>query len=130
MSRLPRSAALLILALGANPVAQAQPPAQPGLVESATVTVLTGLTVPQFEQEMQHLVQALGVTCGGCHLPRGNFASDDHPRKIKARQMMAMTKAINTQFFPTYTPAEGDSVLGRVTCFTCHQGDLKPKTSP
>ena len=63
------------------------------MVESPTVKVLTGLTVPQFEQEMQHFVQAIGVSCGGCHVGRGNFASDEHPRKIKARQMIEMTKA-------------------------------------
>ena len=102
----------------------------PGKVESATVKVLTGLTVPQFEQEMQHFVQAVGVSCGGCHAPKGNFASDENPRKAKARQMIEMTQALNAQFFPTHTPAEGESMLGRVTCFTCHQGELKPKSSP
>ena len=92
--------------------------------------VLTGLTVPQFEQEMQHFVQATGVSCGGCHVGRGNFASDDNPRKVKARQMIEMTKALNKQFFGSYVAAEGESTLGRVTCFTCHQGDAKPKTAP
>ena len=111
-------------------VGQAQPPAVPNKVESATVTALTGLTVPQFEQEMQGFVQALGVSCGGCHMPKGNFASDENPRKIKARQMITMTKALNAQFFPGHTTAEGDSTLGRVTCYTCHQGDLKPKAAP
>ena len=99
-------------------------------VESPTVKVLTGLTVSEFEQEMQHFVQAVGVSCGGCHLPKGNFASDENPRKVKARQMIEMTKALNLQFFPTHTRAEGQSVLGRVTCFTCHQGELKPKSAP
>lgn len=108
----------------------AQPPAVPNKVETPTVTVLTGLTVPQFEQEMQGFVQALGVSCGGCHMPKGNFASDDNPRKAQARQMIAMTKALNAQFFPGHKAAEGESTLGRVTCYTCHQGDLKPKTAP
>ena len=108
----------------------AQAPATPNKVESPTVKALTGLTVPQFEQEMQHFVQAVGVSCGGCHMPKGNFASDENPRKVKARQMIEMTKALNKQFFPDHTPAEGDSVLGRVTCFTCHQGDLKPRVAP
>ena len=108
----------------------AQPPAVPNKVESPTVKVLTGLTVPEFEQEMQHFVQALGVSCGGCHLGRGNFASDDNPRKLRARQMIEMTKALNQQFFPNHTRVEGESTLGRVTCYTCHQGDLKPKSAP
>jgi hypothetical protein len=88
------------------------------------------LTVPQFEREMQHFVEALGVSCGGCHAPRGNFASDDNARKIKARQMIEMTKTLNKQFFPDHTPAEDQSVMGRVTCYTCHQGELKPKIAP
>jgi hypothetical protein len=99
-------------------------------VESPTVKALTGLTVSEFEQEMQHFVQAVGVSCGGCHMPKGNFASDENPRKVKARQMVEMTKALNKQFFPAYTRVEGESVLGRVTCFTCHQGELKPKSAP
>jgi len=110
--------------------AQAQSPA-PAPMDSATVTALTGLTVPEFEREMQHFVQALGVSCGGCHVGRGNFASDDNPRKVKARQMIEMTKALNAQFFPGHTRAsEDESVLGRVTCYTCHQGELKPKSAP
>lgn len=99
-------------------------------VESPTVKVLTGLTVSEFEQEMQHFVQAVGVSCNGCHMPKGDFASDENPRKVKARQMVEMTKAVNQQFFPGHTRVEGESVLGRVTCFTCHQGELKPKSAP
>jgi hypothetical protein len=41
-----------------------------------------------------------------------------------------MTKAINRQFFPDYKVEEGESRLGRVTCFTCHQGELHPKAAP
>ena len=123
---------LLVLGLmAALPVAaSAQAPEKPNMVETPTVKVLTGLTVPQFEQEMQHFVQATGVSCGGCHVGRGNFASDDNPRKIKARQMIEMTKTLNKQFFPDHKPAEGESTLGRVTCYTCHQGDAKPKAAP
>ena len=103
-----------------------QPPA-PGMVDAPTVKVLTGLTVPQFEAEMQLMTQALGLSCGSCHV-RGNFASDANPRKIAARRMLEMVKAVNAQYFPDYRPAEGESRLGRVTCFTCHQGDTRPKT--
>lgn len=127
----PSSGLLPCLALViATSTIEAQPPAIPNKVESPTVTVLTGLTVPEFEREMQHFVQAIGVSCGGCHLPRGDFASDENPRKIKARQMIAMTKALNKEFFPDHKTTEGESTLGRVTCYTCHQGDVKPKTAP
>jgi Photosynthetic reaction centre cytochrome C subunit len=122
------SLACLVVTLSTR--AGAQAPERPHMVESPTVKVLTGLTVPQFEREMQHFVQATGLGCGGCHLGRGNFASDENPRKVKARQMIEMTKALNTQFFGSYVAPEGESTLGRVTCYTCHQGDLKPKIAP
>jgi cytochrome c553 len=116
-------------ALLGGTIATAQQPT-PQKVDTPTVKALTGLTVPQFEQEMQHFVQALGISCGGCHMPKGNFASDENPRKVRARQMVEMTKALNAQYFGGHTPAEGESVLGRVTCYTCHQGELKPKSTP
>jgi hypothetical protein len=99
-----------------------------GMVETPGVKVLTGLTVPQFEAEMQTMTQALGVSCGFCHA-RGNFAAETNPRKGTARRMLEMTKGINQQFFPGYQPADGESRLGRVTCFTCHQGSERPKTT-
>ena len=130
---MPQSAALLVLLMltpANSRIFAGQAPAVPNKVYTPTVTVLTGLTVPQFEQEMQHFVQATGVTCNGCHMPKGNFASDENPRKVKAREMIGMTKALNKQFFPDHKPAEGESTLGRVSCYTCHQGDLKPKSAP
>src|SRR3954470_19405476 len=105
----------------------AQQPAIPAMVDTPTVKVLTGLTVPEFEAEMQLMTQALGLSCGSCHV-RGNFASDANPRKLAARRMIELTKAVNQQFFADYKPLEGQSRLGRVTCFTCHQGDTRPKT--
>jgi hypothetical protein len=112
------------------PTLPAQSPAVPNRVETPTVKVLTGLTVTEFEQEMQQFVQAIGGSCNGCHVPKGNFASDENPRKVRARQMIEMTKAINQQFFPGHKPAEGESTLGRVTCYTCHQGEAKPRSNP
>jgi hypothetical protein len=94
----------VLLAMALRQPLQAQAPAIPNKVESPTVKVLTGLTVPEFEREMQHFVQATGVSCGGCHMPKGNFASDENPRKVTARQMIEMTQAINTQFFPAHKP--------------------------
>ena len=105
-----------------------QPPAAPVIVDTPTVKVLTGLTVPEFETEMQLMTQALGASCGTCHA-RGNFASDANPRKAVALRMLEMTKAINRQYFSDYKPEDGASRLGRITCFTCHQGELHPKSS-
>jgi hypothetical protein len=120
------AAAVILLAA----VAQAQdPPLKPGIAESPTITTLKGLLVPQFEVEMRHMVQALGINCGGCHVPR-NFPSEDNPRKAIARRMIEMTRALNQKYFPDYVPAEGESSLGRVTCYTCHQGSTAPLKGP
>lgn len=127
--RLPLVLAAALLAFATEAGAQsATGPLEPGIAEGKNITALTGLKVPQFETEMRHFVQALGVNCGGCHA-RGNFASEDNPRKAKARQMIEMTKRLNQRFFSTYVPAEGESSLGRVTCFTCHQGETAPKSA-
>src|SRR5262249_32406070 len=101
---------------------------QVGIVDTPTVKILRGLNVPEFEAEMQLMTSALGVSCGYCHV-RGNFASDNNAHKMTARRMLEMTKTINSQFFPDPKPAEGESRLGRVTCFTCHQGNERPKTA-
>ena len=108
----------------------AQDPGRPvmGMVDSPNVKILRGLTVREFENEMQLMNQALGVACGHCHVPR-NFASEDNPRKASARRMLEMTRAINQQFSPDYRPPEDASRLGKVTCFTCHQGSEKPKAA-
>ena len=114
------------LALTSSVYAQAPTPT---MVDSPAVKVLTGLLAPQFQEEMNFITQALGVTCGTCHV-RGNFASDEKPEKLTARRMLEMTKGINKQFFPDHTPKAGESVLGRVTCYTCHQGERTPKLPP
>ena len=116
---------LTILMLSGAVWAQAP---KPELVESPNVKVLTGLYAQQFQEEMNLIVQGLGVTCNTCHVAR-NFAAEDKPIKQKAREMMEMVKALNKQYFPDYKPKEGESVLGRVTCYTCHKGESTPKTS-
>jgi hypothetical protein len=101
---------------------------QPQIVAGPHVKELTGLNAQQFQEEMNFIVQGLGVNCGTCHV-RGNFASEEKPQKQTARKMIEMVKAINSANFPNYKPKEGESVLGRVTCYTCHQGDTHPKTA-
>jgi hypothetical protein len=119
---------VLIAALAASAiVVHAQPPAV-SIVDTPSVTVLRGLSVPNFEAEMQFMNTALGVGCGFCHA-RGNFASDSNPRKATARKMLEMTKAINEQFFAARKAPDAQLRLGAVTCFTCHQGNERPKTA-
>jgi hypothetical protein len=122
-------AAVLALALSTAAPAAAQAPPGPVLVEGANIKVLKDLSVPQFEGEMRHFVQALGVNCGFCHVPR-DFKAESNPRKDVARKMIEMTRLINQQNFPDHKPAEGESTLGKVTCYTCHQGNQKPALAP
>jgi hypothetical protein len=116
----------VILAVGFVSVVRAQ---QIAVVETPGVKVLRGLTVPQFEAEMQLMTQALGVSCGFCHT-RGNFAAETNPRKATARRMLEMVRTINHQFFQDYQTVDGESRLGKITCYTCHQGSERPKSPP
>ena len=127
-----RAAALrgALAGAAALPVAAQEPePAKPGIAESPTITVLNGLMVPQFEIEMRHFVQALGMNCGGCHVPR-----QLRERRQSAQGHRAPDDRDDPQpqprFFPGFTPAEGETSLGRVTCYTCHQGAAQPKSAP
>ena len=117
-----------IIALGLISPVFAQTPT-PTVVDSPAVKILTGLLAPQFQEEMNFITQALGANCNTCHV-RGNFASEEKPLKQTARRMLEMTRGINQQFFPDHKPKDGESVLGRVTCYTCHQGEQKPKLPP
>lgn len=116
---------ILVLLVSSGTLVGAQIPT-PTIVEGPNVTVLTGLYAQQFQEEMNFMVQALGVSCNTCHV-RNNFASEDNEKKLIARRMLEMTQAINKQFFPDHKPKADESVLGKVTCYTCHKGETTPK---
>jgi hypothetical protein len=61
---------------------------------------------------------ALGVQCTYCHV-QGDFASDNNPKKNIARNMLRIAADINSRF------PDGQR---HVTCYTCHHGEVKPKT--
>jgi hypothetical protein len=67
----------------------------------------------------------LGVSCSYCHV-QGNFASDDNPKKPLARLMLKMVREMNSAFDASPL-MEGRT---RVTCFTCHRGEIKPISAP
>ena len=66
---------------------------------------------------MIHFNKALGVQCRDCHVLK-DFASDDKPLKLVAREMMKMQAEINETWFP----GRGEVV----TCISCHRGERKP----
>jgi photosynthetic reaction center cytochrome c subunit len=113
---------LATLALPAIALAQGNRPLPP----NENVKVLTELEGQPLRAEMKRITAALGVDCDHCHV-QGNFPSDEKLPKRVARRMIEMTKSINAQSFPKYEVKEGESVLGRVTCMTCHQGQTTPK---
>lgn len=72
---------------------------------------------------MQEIVQALGVQCEYCHsAPRGS--GQPEPKKDIARQMIAMTREINTRVQTATGKASG---AAEVKCATCHRGVPIPK---
>jgi tetratricopeptide (TPR) repeat protein len=73
---------------------------------------------------MQEIVQGLGVQCEYCHsAPRGS--GQPEPKKDIARQMIAMTRDLNTRV----QTATGKSATeaAQVKCVTCHHGVPIPK---
>ena len=116
------------------------------------------LTRPQVTALMRTFTVALGVQCTHCHAgtpPQLNYASDEKPTKEVARKMIHMVMHINEEHLkgigdhsehaheapqaaapaggkaqaPIAVPPLGDGPQ-KVTCFTCHRGQLKPATSP
>jgi hypothetical protein len=81
---------------------------------------LKGTPADQLNGAMQFISVSLGVECDTCHVA-GKFDADDKGPKKTAREMMAMTAAINK-----------DSFHGRqeVTCYSCHRGSLHPMGVP
>ena len=80
---------------------------------------------------MRDVTMALGVRCQYCHVgeegkPLSEFdmPSDTKATKKRAREMMRMTQAINSQHLDKL---EGDKSGLQVTCATCHRGAAKPE---
>jgi hypothetical protein len=83
-------------------------------------------------QVMRGFTAGLGVQCNYCHT-QGDFASDANSKKETARKMLRMMRQINVHFPDAgndfansrYLPfPEGKQYI---TCYTCHQGEVKPK---
>ena len=93
--------------------------------EPKNLKVLTGLSGTQLQRTMNFIRGSLGVHCDYCHVVKDDkwdFASDEKKTKIEAREMIAMTIAINEKNFPNRPAA--------VTCNTCHRGATHPVAQP
>jgi photosynthetic reaction center cytochrome c subunit len=84
------------------------------------VQVLNDLTVLEFSRLMQALSTWVAPEegCDFCHNPR-KLDSDEKYTKVVARQMLLMTRQINTEW-KQHVGATG------VTCWTCHRGQAVP----
>lgn len=117
---------LAVAGAGATPAAGVQAPKRARPLEN--VKTLKGWNGDDVRAEMRLIAEALGVKCDHCHV-QGNFASDEKRPKHTARRMLELTLTLNAGSFAGHTPEAGQSRLGRVTCYTCHQGALIPKQS-
>lgn len=113
---------------GAKSFAQNAAPAGPKIEMTQNyfknVKVLTGIPVDEFMGTMGLFSAALSYCCGDCHTGAGTDNPDwaaDPPRKLIARRMAAMVKAINKDNF-----GGGN----QVTCWTCHRGSPDPAVTP
>ena len=89
----------------------------------------------QMERVMFKYTRQLSVTCSYCHpdtkpgvFPKDvDFASEELPEKLIARDMMRMTDKLNKKYFGyknDYSPESFQAAP--ITCNTCHRGILKP----
>jgi hypothetical protein len=81
---------------------------------------LKGTPADQLQPAMQFISASLGVQCNFCHV-RDHDELDDKRAKKTAREMIAMTMAINKNSF------EGRN---QVTCMSCHHGSSRVVNMP
>src|SRR5262249_3779444 len=100
-------------------------PAKPAESYYKNIKVFSGRPSDEVFPAMKFMTVALGVNCNYCHVTNNTghwpLELDDKQPKQTARQMMRMVHEINEQAFGGRTV---------VTCFTCHQGEAKPKHVP
>jgi photosynthetic reaction center cytochrome c subunit len=84
------------------------------------IVQLKGTPADQLLPAMQFIAASLNVECSFCHV-QGKMEADDKPEKKTAREMIAMTMAINK-----------DSFNGRqeISCYSCHHGAEHPAGVP
>jgi hypothetical protein len=97
-------------------------PAEQKTAEQAfkNITQLKGTPADQLVPSMQFIASSVGVECAFCHV-QGKMDADDKPAKKTARDMMAMTAAINKNSFAGQR---------QVTCYSCHHGASHPVNTP
>ncbi|HWP44800.1 MAG TPA: photosynthetic reaction center cytochrome c subunit family protein [Blastocatellia bacterium] len=83
--------------------------------EYKNIQVLRGLPAERVTKIMFAFKNSLGVDCTYCHI-KDHFEKDDKAAKQMARKMITLTREANAKL----------GGAGRVTCYTCHRGQLRP----
>jgi hypothetical protein len=113
----------LLTLLFVVPLCAQEPPAAPKQARPPQAPKnLKVLKVPpaDIRATMQSFRIGLGVQCDFCHV-KGDFASDENPKKDIARKMIVLAQDVNAKF------PDGKE---HVTCYTCHRGAQEPLTAP
>ena len=115
-------ASLSVQGICAQTLASGAVVAPPKLAEEVfkNIQSLKGTPADQLIPAMQFISASLGVECGFCHV-HGKMDVDDKKEKKTAREMIAMTNAINTGHFKGHR---------EITCNSCHNGAEHPKGTP
>ena len=93
------------------------------------VKTLGDVPATRLLRTMQGFTRSLGVSCTHCHVAE-HWDSEDKEEKQVARDMMAMTRAINEEYIKKMKALEKDKP--NVGCMLCHRGrahageDLRP----
>ena len=128
-----RSALLVVSCAALAPRLSAQAPGHwPPDSLINTKVIPHGTPVMQVVGTMRNFTFALGVRCQFCHvgeegmpLEQFDFAKDERPTKLVARQMMRMVEEINRRL-DTLPHHDHDGAPLQVTCATCHRGVSRP----
>jgi hypothetical protein len=115
---------VLCLLAGASANGQTGQQQRPQMAEDVfkNIPVIKGIPMDEFMDTMGMFSAALAMNCTDCHTSDStsaweNFAKDT-PLKQMARRMTLMVNGINKNNFA------GER---KVTCFTCHHGEQKPR---
>lgn len=83
------------------------------------VRLLGDLTQSGLIDAMNVYRHSLNVDCGYCHTSGGAFEKDDLAAKETARKMILMVRELNQKLGS-----------GKVSCWTCHRGSVRPAVAP
>src|SRR5438093_4815300 len=118
------AACLLGTVIATGQAGQAQ---RPPMAEEVfkNIQILKGIPVDEFMDTMGMFSAATSLNCTHCHASDNTTSWDkyalDTPMKQTARRMLQMVNAINKENFKG---------VRSVTCYTCHNGNQRPKVVP